>query len=82
MREKNNMLIAFGGKLKEIRQKKNLSYRKLAQRCDVEYSHIIKIEKGLVSIQMLTLFELAKGLDVHPKELFNFKIDIKNELVK
>lgn len=74
MQPKNKNLIAFGQRVKDIRIGKKLSYRKLALQCNVEYSHIIRIEQGLVSIQLLTVFELAKGLNVHPKELFNFEI--------
>ncbi|MCX2679850.1 helix-turn-helix transcriptional regulator [Galbibacter sp. EGI 63066] len=53
---------------------KKLSYRKLAQLCDVDYSDISKIEKGQIRIQLPTIYELAKGLGVHPKELFDFEL--------
>ncbi|MEE9361375.1 MAG: helix-turn-helix transcriptional regulator [Cellulophaga sp.] len=72
-------LKAFGETLKKHRKTKSLSQRKLAQRCDVEYSSIPRIEQGLVSIQLLTVFELAKGLNIHPKELFNFDFDPENK---
>ncbi|WP_300438285.1 helix-turn-helix transcriptional regulator [Christiangramia sp.] len=71
---KDDFLIYFGKKLKEIRTSKNLTYRKLAQRCDIDYSHISKIEKGERNIQLSTVLELSKGLEVYPKELFDFKI--------
>jgi len=68
-------LIAFGKQVKHYRtEEKNLSLRDLAKRCDVEHSKIAKIEKGLVRIQLPTVFELAKGLEIHPKELFDFEI--------
>ncbi len=47
---------------------------KLAQKCDVDHSNISKIEKGEVDLRISTIQELAKGLDVHPQELFNFKL--------
>lgn len=65
-------LKVFGKRVTELRKSKNLSYRKLAQRCNVDYSDISKIEKGLIKIQLPTILELAKGLEVHPKDLFDF----------
>lgn len=64
--------ISLGNKVKELRNEKKLSLRQLAQRCDLDYSDISKYEKGEVNIQLSTLYELARGLNVHPKELFNF----------
>lgn len=50
----------------------------LAQKCDVDHSNISKIEKGEVDLRISTIQELAKGLEVHPQELFDFKIDEKS----
>ena len=65
---KSNLLI-FGENFKDLRIKSDLSYRKLSQLCDVDYSDISKIEKGQVNITLLTIIELAKGIGVHPKQL-------------
>ncbi|MEZ7516129.1 helix-turn-helix domain-containing protein [Flavobacterium frigidarium] len=75
MEKDTKFLILFGKRLNEIRTGKNLSYRVLAQLCDVDHSQISKIEKGNVSIQLKTVFDLALALNVHPKELFNFDLD-------
>jgi len=72
------ILKSFGKKLNTIRTEKNISYRKLAQLCDVDHSQIGKIEKGQVSIQITTVFELSKGLGVHPKDLFDFEFTIED----
>jgi len=66
--------IAFGKRVEMYRKKQNLSYRELAQKCDVDHSNISKIEKGEVDLRISTVQELAKGLNVHPKELFDFKL--------
>lgn len=65
-------LISFGEKLKKVRTSKNLSYRQMAQRCDLDYSYISKIEKGRHNIQLTSVLELAKGLNINIKELFDF----------
>jgi len=65
---------AFGEHLKIIRTQKNLSLRALAINCELDDSQISKIENGKTDIQLSTIFELAKGLGVEPKELLDFKI--------
>lgn len=67
-------LLQFGRRIMEIRKGKKLSYRKLAQQCDIDYSNISKIEKGKINVQLLTIIELAKGLGVHFKELLDFEL--------
>lgn len=78
MKAANNesLRAQFGEKLMQFRTERNLSYRQLAQLCNVDHSQISKIEKGKVSIQLDTLFDLAGALNVHPKEFFNFSIDV------
>lgn len=71
---KEEFLKSFGNNVKKIRLNSNISYRKLAQRCDIDHSNLSKIEKGLIKIQLPTIYELAIGLQVHPKELFDFEI--------
>lgn len=64
----------FGIHLKRIREEKGLSLRSLASNCDLDDSQISKIENGKKNIQLSTVFELAKGLNVEPKELLDFKL--------
>jgi transcriptional regulator with XRE-family HTH domain len=64
----------FGDKLKEIRESKKLSLRQMATNCDLDDSQISKIEHGKKNVQLSTIFELAKGLGVEPKDLLDFKI--------
>lgn len=72
--DKLEFRIAFGKRVEIFRKALNLSYRELAQKCDVDHSNISKIEKGEVDVRISTVQELAKGLDVHPQELFDFKL--------
>ena len=73
----SDFLIQFGKQLEKLRKKKDLSYRKLAQNCNIDYSDISKIEKGKANITMLTLLELAKGLEIHPKKLLDFEFELQ-----
>ncbi|AZB21719.1 XRE family transcriptional regulator [Kaistella haifensis] len=76
--DKIAFLKSFGKRIEFLRGEKNLSLRQLAQNCDIDYSDISKIEKGLRNIQMSTILELAKGLHIAPKVLFDFEIDEKS----
>lgn len=67
-------LKRFGENVRKRRIELNLSYRQLAQQCDVDFSAISKIEKGLKSFEFSTIIELAKGLEIHPRELFDFNL--------
>lgn len=66
------ILIKLGRRIASLRKSKNLSFRKMALYCDLDYSDIKKFEKGEVNVTFLTIVELAKGLDVPLKELMDF----------
>lgn len=67
------VLKLLGKHLKALRKAKKLTYRKVAQQCNVDYSDIQKIENGKKNITVLTLIELAKGLELPPKDLLDFQ---------
>lgn len=77
--DKKDFQILFGKQLEKFRKAKKLSYRQLAQRCDLDYSDISKIEKGETNIQLSSVLQLSKGLNVHPSELFNFEFHLDKE---
>jgi len=74
--DKNEFLRLFGMRLEYFRTEQNLSFRQLAQQCNLDHSDIRKIEKGKRNIQLSTILELAKGLGIQPKELFDFEMRI------
>ncbi len=45
-----------------------------AQGNNINFSDLSKIEKGLIKIQLPTVFELSSGLGVNPKVLFDFPL--------
>ena len=65
-------LRRFGKHLEMLRKRNNLSFRKLAQRCNIDYSNLKKYEKGEINISMLSLLDLAGGLGVSVKDLMDF----------
>lgn len=64
-------LQIIGANLLKLREERGLSQEELSYRCDVDRAKISKIETGKANLYVTTLIELAKGLDVHPKELLD-----------
>lgn len=75
LEKKEELVNKLGQKLKELKSQSNLSYRKLAQRCNLDHADIKKYEKG-VDLRFLTIIELAKAYGVDPKEILDIDYDI------
>ena len=72
---KNKKLItAFGKRVRELREKKELSMRHLADLADIEYSQLAKIETGKINTTISTAFAISKALEVPLDKLFKFEI--------
>lgn len=68
-------LKRLGENLRKTREAKGLSLRQLAASCTIDHSDIGKMERGEVNITILTLIELSKALEVHPKKILEFEIE-------
>jgi transcriptional regulator with XRE-family HTH domain len=68
-------ILAFGNHLREVRKKKGYSQEELANRADIELSQISRIERGVINTSLSQIFQIAKALNLHPKELFDFIIN-------
>ena len=66
-------LIRFGKHLEKLRKSKDLSLRKLAQKCNIEHSDIKRYENGEINLSFISILELAEGLGVSLKELMEFE---------
>ena len=71
----NLFLKAFGNYLREVRLSKGLSQEDLAAEANSVLSQVGRIERGERAPTILTVNKLAKAMDIHPKELFNFDFD-------
>ena len=80
--KKKEFLEKFGNKLGRIKKEKHLSYRKIADNCDLDASFISKIEKGTENITLETILNLAYGLNISPKEFFDFDFDIESDDIR
>lgn len=70
-------LISFGSHLKKLREEKNMSQSDLAYDCGMEISQISRMERGILNTSISNTYLIAKALNIHPKELFDFKIPEK-----
>ncbi|CAD0008895.1 hypothetical protein FLAT13_04620 [Flavobacterium salmonis] len=66
------MLLAR--RLKELRSEKMMSQEELADKSEITLSQIARIETAIINPTVSTIFKIARGLDVSPKELFDFEL--------
>lgn len=67
---KNNQIIEFGFKVKNLRIEKKLSQAALAKKCGYNsHSTIAKIESGLIDLPHSKIESLAEALDTNPSYL-------------
>lgn len=69
-------LKLFGANVRKIREEKRLSLRKLSASCNINYSRIGQIESGKRNITLLTVIDLANGLEVPCAELFKWHLPV------
>jgi DNA-binding XRE family transcriptional regulator len=65
-------LKAFGSHIRKIRNAKGLSQEKLADVAGISENTIVTLESGVLNTTIATCFDIAKALEIHPKELFDF----------
>lgn len=68
--QEDKNLAAFGKKVAEMRQKRNLTQDQLAAKTGLSLDTIGAIEQGRRWARLTTLHKLAKGLGVTTDELF------------
>ena len=71
MTEKD-FIAALGRNINKIRKEKGLSFQEMAHRCDWEKSSLVKLTGQGTNVTMITLYKIAKGLQIPVKEIFDF----------
>jgi transcriptional regulator with XRE-family HTH domain len=73
----SNIAVQVGGRIRQIREQKNISLLSFSYLCDIEYSHLSKIEKGKINTSLCHLVKISNALDVCLVCLFtNDDIDV------
>lgn len=63
----------FGLNVVYYRKRKRLTQLQLAEKINVDRSHISAIELGNVGVSFDVIFKLCEVLEVKPKDLFDFR---------
>ncbi|MCQ2743801.1 MAG: helix-turn-helix domain-containing protein [bacterium] len=63
----------LGKRIKELRERKNLSQQQLSDIMDMEASNLSKIERGVQIPKEESLIKLAKALEVSIVDLFDYE---------
>ena len=69
MDSKQNILIKFGERVREIRKEKGLSQEELAHKADLHRTYIGMIERAEKNITLINIEKIANALEVNIKEL-------------
>ncbi|QLB42588.1 helix-turn-helix transcriptional regulator [Mannheimia pernigra] len=64
-----NIAIAFGRAIRQLRKQKNLSQEELGFEADLQRIYVSKLELGQQQPSITTIFKLAKGLGCSATEL-------------
>ncbi|GAB6094911.1 cupin domain-containing protein [Desulfatiferula olefinivorans] len=67
---KSAVKYMFGGKLREVRERKNITLKEVARRAGVSESLVSQIERNKVSPSIDTLLTIADVLDIDHEYLF------------
>jgi transcriptional regulator with XRE-family HTH domain len=62
-------MLALGLRVQAIRQQRDWTQEKLAERCGVSLGYLARVETGYHNPRMTTLVKLATGLKVKPGRL-------------
>ncbi len=68
---KKDLQIQFGNNLRRIRLEKGFTQEQLANELGVEISQISRIERGVISTSIYTLYQISTFFDIDVNELFD-----------
>ena len=72
MDSKQNILIRFGERVREIRKEKGLSQEELAHKADLHRTYIGMIERAEKNITLLNIEKIANALEIGINEIMIF----------
>ncbi|MEQ1624678.1 MAG: helix-turn-helix transcriptional regulator [Sediminibacterium sp.] len=67
------LLKRLGLRIKQLRTEKGLSQLELGDEIDVEKSNVSRMESGKFNTKILTLYKVAKALDLSLPELLDIE---------
>lgn len=67
-----DLKVLFGSHLRKLRLSMGFSMRGFANEADIDYSQVVKIENGIISPTLTTLYKVAETLNIPLKDLVDF----------
>jgi transcriptional regulator with XRE-family HTH domain len=71
MKNKSEVLVKFGDRVREVRMQKRLSQEQLAHLADVHRTYIGMIERAEKNITLINIEKIANALQINIKDLLN-----------
>ncbi|WP_089742650.1 helix-turn-helix domain-containing protein [Chryseobacterium taihuense] len=71
--DKKEYQVAIGKRIKQLREKKNISQVELAALCNFEKSNMSRLEAGNTNPTAYTLHIIAQKLEIEAFEILKFK---------
>ncbi len=69
------MTEGIGERIKFLRQKRQFTLAKLAEKSDLSASHLSQIERGKTSPSLMTLNSIAQAMEINLRDLFESEQD-------
>lgn len=73
--DKEEVFKIVGGKIREERLRQKITITELADRLNIEYNNLIRIEKGRTNPTLDTLYKICKALNIKLIQI----MDIENK---
>jgi transcriptional regulator with XRE-family HTH domain len=70
--DREQELIKFGKRIKQIRESKDLTQAQLAHKIGKDRESIARLERGRINPTYLYLMEVCEGLEISMEELMRF----------
>jgi len=71
MKDKKQLQLLVGKRIKLLREQKNIPQQDLAAKCNIEKSNFSRLEAGGTNPTIYTLYKIAENLNVSVSELTN-----------
>lgn len=66
---KDEILVRFGNKIREIRKDKGISQERLAELSEIDRSYMGRIERGEMNVTITKVYQISIALNIDPSEL-------------
>lgn len=70
MLDKEKTLTEIGLRIRQLREEKGLSIQEFSDKLEIEYTNVVRIEKGRTNFTIGTLVKIANALNIQIGDLF------------